>query len=85
MPGFGRSDGKGNRFQVAHFADHDHVRVFPESSTQCRSERLCVREHFALANVAIFRGNDVFDRVLERDDVIVPLRIYLLDHCRQCR
>jgi hypothetical protein len=24
--------------------------------------------------------DDVFDRVLERDDVIVPLGIYVLDH-----
>ena len=30
-----------------------------------------------------FDVNDVFDRVLERDDVIAALHVYLLDHCRE--
>ena len=43
-------------------------------------ERLGVGENLPLANVTILRVDDVFDWVLERDDVIVPLDIDLLNH-----
>ena len=29
---FGRGDGRFDRFQVAHFADQDHVRVLPQGA-----------------------------------------------------
>ncbi len=35
--------------------------------------------HFALRNVTPFRFEDVFDWVLERDDVLVALEVHLLD------
>ena len=38
-----------------------------------------VRVHFTLRDVAAFRLEDVFDRVLERDDVLAPLEVHLLD------
>ena len=31
---FGRGDGRFDRFQVAHFADQDHVRVLPQGAAQ---------------------------------------------------
>ena len=54
-----------------------------EGGSQGCAERLGVGEDFALSNVAIFRLEDVFDRVLQRDDVLVPLHVHLFDHGRE--
>src|SRR6266478_798219 len=83
MPGLGRGDGERNRFQVAHFANHNDIRIFPERSAQRGGERVGMREYFALRDVAVFRLDDVLNRVFEGDDVIAPLRIDLLNHRRQ--
>src|SRR5438093_1485089 len=85
MPGLGCSDGERNRLQVAHFANHDHVWIFPQRSAQSSGERFCMREYFALRNMAVFRLDDVLDWVLQGNDVIAPLSIYLLDHRRERR
>ena len=37
---FGRGDGRFDRFQVAHFADEDHVRVLPQRAAKA-SEKTC--------------------------------------------
>ncbi len=36
---FGRGDGRFDRFQVAHFADQDHVRVLPQRAANRLGER----------------------------------------------
>ena len=79
MPGLGRGDGERDRFQIAHLADHDHVRIFAERATQSGCERARVRVHFALRDVTTFRLQDVFNRIFQRDDVFAPLQIHLLD------
>ena len=38
-----------------------------------------MRVHFALGDVATLRLEDVFDRILQRDDVLAPLQVHLLD------
>src|SRR3954462_10860233 len=43
-----------------------------------------MRVHFALRDVTAFRSEDVFDWVLQRDDVFAPLDIHLLDQRGQC-
>ncbi len=85
MPRLRRRDGERDRLQVAHLAYHNHVRIFAQCPAQGRAEGARVRKHFALRNVAIFRLENVFDRVLKRDDMLAPLHIYLLDHRRQRR
>ena len=65
--------------QVAHFADHDDIGIFAQRAAQGRAERLRVRVHFALGDVATLRLEDVFDRILQRDDVLVALDVHLLD------
>ena len=84
MTSLGRGDGEGNRLQIAHFSNHDHIWILPQRSAQRSSERFGVGEHFPLGNVTVFRFQNVFDRVLECNDVIVPFHVYLLDHRRQC-
>ena len=85
MSRLGGGDRERDRFQIAHLADHDYIRVFAQGSTQRRTERARVRVHFALGDVAILRLKNVFDRILERDDVFVTLDIHLLDQRRQRR
>ena len=70
-------------FQVAHFADQHHVRVFTEGSAQRVSKALGVSVQFALVDQAIFVHVHEFDWVLDGEDVIVPLGIDLVDHGRQ--
>ena len=72
---FRGGDGERDRFQVAHFTDHDHIRIFTERAAQRRAERARVRVHFALGDVATFRLEDVFDRIFQRDDVIAPFEL----------
>ena len=57
--------------------------IFAQRAAQRRAERSRVRVHFALRDVAAFRLENVFDRVFERDDVLAPLDIHLLDQRRQ--
>ena len=72
-------DGERDGLEIAHFTDHDDIGIFAERAAQGGAEGLGVGVHFALGDVAILRLEDVFDRVLEGDDVLVPLEVYLLD------
>ena len=69
--------------EVAHFPHHDHVRIFPQRTAQSRAEGFGVGVHFALGDVATLRLEDVFDRILEGNDVLASLDIYLLDQSGQ--
>src|SRR5207244_4215235 len=39
VAGFGGADGGGDGFQVAHFADEDHVGILPEGASQSLGKR----------------------------------------------
>ena len=79
MAGLRGGDGERDSLEVAHFAHHDDVGIFPQRTAQSGGERFRVGVHFALGDVATLRLEDVFDRVLESDDVLAPLDVYLLD------
>ena len=83
VSGFRRRDGERDGFQIAHLADHDHIGIFPERSAQRRAEGARVGVHFALCDMAAFWFENIFDRVLERDDVFAPLDVHLLDQRRE--
>ena len=70
---FRGGDGHLHRLQVAHFTDEDHVRVFAESGAQGVLELLGVLPDFALIDDAELVVVQVFDRVLDRDDVLAAL------------
>jgi hypothetical protein len=72
---FSRGDGERDRLQVAHFTDHDHVRVFTQSTAESGGEGLRVVCDLALVHMAALRLDDVLDRVFQRDDVILTLGI----------
>src|SRR5207237_4620496 len=54
VAGLSRSDCERDRFQIAHFSDHDYVRIFAERSTQCCGERVAESENLSLGNVTVF-------------------------------
>ena len=72
-------------FQIAHFADQHHVRVFTKRGAQGVGEALGVRVQFALVHHAVLVHVHELDRVLDGEDVFVALGVDLVDHGRQGR
>ena len=79
MPCFRGGDGELDGFEVAHFTDHDDVGVFAECATECGGEAAGMGMDFALGDVAEAGFDDVFDRVLEGDDVVFSCDVHLVD------
>ena len=72
-------------FQIAHFADQHHVRVFTKGGAQRVGKALGVGVQLALVDHAILVHVHEFDRVLNGEDVVVPLGVDLVDHGGQRR
>ena len=70
-------------FLVAHFADHDHVRRLAHGVREGAVERRAVQPDFALLHERLAVAELVFDRVLDRDDVLREMLVDVLDHRRQ--
>ncbi len=83
VAGFGHRQRRGHGFQVAQFADQDHVRVLTKDVAQGLGKGFRVRFYFPLVDDAFFMGMDKFYRVLDGDDVFVAFTVDLVDHCRQ--
>src|SRR5690606_617167 len=66
---FGGGDGGLDRFQVAHFADEDHVRVLPERAADRLREGGDVDADFALVDRRLLVVVVELDGVFDRDDV----------------
>ena len=67
--GFGRGERKRNRFQVAHLADEDNVRILSKRGFQRHRERFRIAGHFALGDDASLVVVHELDRFLDSDDV----------------
>jgi len=57
MPGLGRAEGQPHRFRLAHFAHHQHVRVFAQAVQQRLLEAGRVAPHFPLPDKGPARRN----------------------------
>ena len=68
---------------VAHFADENHVRVLAERGAQRRGKARRVVADLPLADQAADVVVSELDRVLDRDDVVVPRAIDVVDHRRE--
>lgn len=79
VTGFRSGKGELDRFQVAHFSDHDDVWIFPERTTEGFCEGLGVGMDFALVDLAAFRFENVFDRIFEREDVVFAVFVDEID------
>ena len=76
----GGGQGQFDGFQVAHFTDEDDVRVFAQGPAQRRRERLRVHAHLAVVDERLLALVDEFDGVLDRDDVVLPVEVGVVDH-----
>ena len=80
VTGCGRGQGQFDRFQVAHFADEQDVRIFAQGSAEGGGKRASMNADFAMLHQAILAAMHEFDRVFHRDDVVVPLDVGVIHH-----
>ena len=85
VSGFGRGDGGFDGFQVAHFADENHVGILPERAANRLRETRHVDADLALVDRRHFVFVIEFDRILNRDDVMIHRFIDEVDHAGQRR
>ena len=80
MAGLRDAQRRFDRFQVAHFADQHDVGIFTERGAQRVRETVGVAVNLALVDQAALVLMDVFDRILDGEDVAVTLDVDLVDH-----
>jgi hypothetical protein len=85
VAGLGRLQRGLRRLRVAKLADQDHVRVLPQRASKRLLERLGVEPDLTLVDDAAVVGMDDLDRVLDRDDVLLPRPVHVVDHRRERR
>ncbi len=73
-------DGDRDGLEVAHLADEHDVRVLTKRRPQGPLEALSVDPDFALVDQALLVLMHELDRILDRDDVIGPVPIDVIDH-----
>ena len=83
VAGLGRGQRGGDRVEVAHLADEDHVGVLAQRGLQGIGEALCVGAQLALVDEALLVRVQELDRVLDRHDVLLARAVDLVDHRRQ--
>ena len=69
------SKGELNGLQVAHLPNHDDIGVFSQSSTKSPAEGFGVGVDFALVDVATCRLEDILDRILERENMVLAVMV----------
>ena len=72
-----------HRLQVAHLADEHDVGIFAQRGPQGGLETLRVHADLALIDQAFLVVVHEFDRVLDRDHVVGPVVVDVIDHRRQ--
>ncbi len=85
VPGLGRGQRRGDRLQVAHLADQDHVGVLAQGGSQAEREVRRVGADLALVDDRAFVLVQELDRVLDREDVVGALGVDHVEHRGQRR
>ena len=80
MPRLRRGQGGPDSLGIAHFTDHDHIRILTEHVTECLVEGLGVGTEFPLLDDRAVALETKLDRVLDRDDDGRARLADLLDH-----
>ena len=83
VSGLGGGEGRRDRLEVAHLAEEDHVRVLAKRGAQGLAEGNGVGADLALVDDALLVLVHELDRVLDREDVIGPRAVDLVDDRRQ--
>src|SRR5712692_3922349 len=84
VTGFRGEERGGNGFEVAHFADQNHVGVLTQGSAQGGGKVRGVHFDFALVDETLFVAVQEFDGVFDGDQVIGAVGIDAIDHRREC-
>ncbi len=83
VTGLGGGQGRGDRLEVAHLADQDHVGVLAQRGLQGVAEAVRVGAELALVDEALLVPVQELDRVLDRHDVLLARGVDLVDHRRE--
>ena len=83
MPRLGGVHGGLEGFAIAHLAHEDHIRILPQGGLEAGGEVGHVDTHLALAEAALLVGEEVFDRILQRDHVQGLRLVEVAQHRRQ--
>ena len=75
VAGLGGRNGGFNGFQIAHFADQDHVRILPESAADGFGEAGDIHADFALVDGRFLVVMEELDRIFNRDDVVIHILV----------
>ena len=80
VAGLGRLQGNVDGDPVAHLADHDDVRILPESRPQCGFEAVGVASQFALDDIRLVVTMEILDRVLDGHHLLRPQPVDMTHH-----
>jgi hypothetical protein len=69
VAGFRSAQGQAHRFWIAHFADHQDVRIFTQRVQESLIKTGSVSPHLPLADIGSARSESVFDGTLDGDNV----------------
>ena len=83
VTGGGRGQRELDRLQIAHFTDEKDIRIFAQRAAQSGGERTRVHADFAVLHEAVLAAMHELDRILDRDDVVLPLQIRVIHHRRE--
>src|SRR6266581_9730635 len=83
VAGFRGEQRGGNSFEVAHFADQNHVGVLTQSGAQGSGEVRGVHFDFALVDEALLVAVQELDGVFDSDQVVGAVGVDAVDHGRQ--
>ena len=80
VTGLARLQGDAGRLLVSQLADQDHVRVLAQDAAHALEVRVDVEPDLTLLHDAGVVAVDDLDRILQRDDVLAPSLVDVVDH-----
>ena len=82
VSGLGDGQRELDRLGVSHLTDEDDVGVFTQRGAKCPLERVGVEPDLALVDRGPLVAVHVLDRVFDREDVALAIRVDVVDHRR---
>src|SRR5207249_12067502 len=79
-PGTGRRPARLEGHTITHFAHHDHVRVFANHVLESRLPIAYVQPDLALVDHRLLIGEQIFDRILDGNDVDALALVNEIEH-----